>query len=755
MVIIFAVAFWRAENRALQMARNERIGLTGITPLTRAAVGYARFLTGDRDEAKAIATALEDYSKSEAVAQFFSDKEKIARYSTGSLAVEALREAWGEVEKSVDNEATQTKFEEQLQSHVSFVANISGLVLDPNLNSFYLMDILVVQIPALFDHLNDLGHVAKYPAGEQSMELKGVLFVSAEALLDHPTLILNNGNDSIRFDALSSHPSASLKGIATATKELLDQASGFSRKLNELALGKTAFDPTLVKEETRQFVGKLLDVQSTVARELDLLLQQEMDSLRSETIFALALLALLCAAYGLLMFSIIRSIAVPLQRALQVVDALIHGRHDVRMAIEGTDEFTTLATAFGIFQERLALNDKDQAEFITNMVHYNLAINRGVSSMVANVEELSNTSDKLAATASSSAASVEEISASASEIGSRTRANSDRSSKANDIASKVKEAAESGDAEARNLGEAMVASQEAGQKIVGVVKIIDEIAFQTNLLALNAAVEAARAGKHGKGFAVVADEVRNLAGRSARSAKETTELIEGVVAKMDHAAQSAGRMKTTLNQIVERAVSMASLMSDIATASQEQAEAVTQLGAGLSQIEEIAQNNTVQAETATSIAKELAQGSRDLSELLNRESSAFIKWGPEYSVGVKAMDDQHLVLVDFINNLHSMTVSGKEVAEMLPVVGDLVSYARRHFGDEEALLVRHSYPGHGEQHGLHEKLIGSIDSYYQRMQRGEKINLVEFSNFLKSWLLIHIKNTDMKYKPYLNAKGVY
>lgn len=61
---------------------------------------------------------------------------------------------------------------------------------------------------------------------------------------------------------------------------------------------------------------------------------------------------------------------------------------------------------------------------------------------------------------------------------------------------------------------------QSSRDIADSLKVIDQIAGQTHLLALNATIEAARAGQAGRGFAVVATEVKELAGRSARSARE-------------------------------------------------------------------------------------------------------------------------------------------------------------------------------------------------------------------------------------------
>jgi hypothetical protein len=219
--------------------------------------------------------------------------------------------------------------------------------------------------------------------------------------------------------------------------------------------------------------------------------------------------------------------------------------------------------------------------------------------------QVSASSQTLAAGASEQASSLEQTSSSLEEMASMTKRNSENSQKANDLAKQARSAADKGAADMRTMSAAMEAIKISSDDIAKIIKTIDEIAFQTNILALNAAVEAARAGEAGMGFAVVADEVRSLAQRSAQAAKETASKIEGALAKTGQGVEISSKVAQTLNEIVTKARQVDELAAEVAGASSEQTQGITQINTAVSQMEKVTQSNAANAEESAAAAEEL------------------------------------------------------------------------------------------------------------------------------------------------------
>jgi methyl-accepting chemotaxis protein len=162
-------------------------------------------------------------------------------------------------------------------------------------------------------------------------------------------------------------------------------------------------------------------------------------------------------------------------------------------------------------------------------------------------------------------------------IATTVKHNADNAAQADRFAASTCDVAERGGRVAAQAVDAMSRIEGASRKISDIIVVIDEIARQTNLLALNAAVEAARAGEAGRGFAVVATEVRELAQRSSQAAKDIKDLITNSSSQVQEGVTLVNGAGSSLVEIVDSIKKVTTIVSQIATASGEQARGLDQI----------------------------------------------------------------------------------------------------------------------------------------------------------------------------------
>lgn len=480
------------------------------------------------------------------------------------------RDNVGELTKFIQNKDWDSAIA-SIRTGIAHLGDTSNLILDPDLDSYYLMDITLLALPQMQDRLQTiLSNRAQFFTAPQSEALR-IQAALYSALLKESDMarISADSQTTLNEDKNFYQSSPSLQtNIPTAISDLQKTTDVFTALLDKISRGEE------VKEEEFAGAGFANLDQSykswyQAVAELDILLTTRLNTLkanRSSSLYA-AGLALLVA----LIFSVFVGVSVSgsIKRILKSVFKL----RDLSSSV--LDIGTQLqGTAF--------------------------AVNESVTSQSAAIEE--------------TAASVEEIN-------SMIKTTAENSRQASDLAKLTHQSAQMGNHEVETMLASMNDIAQSSKRIVETISIIDDIAFQTNLLALNASVEAARAGEQGKGFAVVAEAVRTLAQKSAQAAKEINELVQDNVQIIDHGKEGAVRSSTSLKEIMNYIQKLSTLIQEIATASGEQSAGINQISVALSDIESESLKNQQGLETVTNSSKTLCAESNQLNGIIGNLES--------------------------------------------------------------------------------------------------------------------------------------
>lgn len=453
---------------------------------------------------------------------------------------------------------------DDIRMMITHIGDTSGLILDPDLDSYYLMDATLCALPQTQDRLSDLiNDLANLPSGELKPEQRVHLAV-VRAMLNDDDLSRVQGDVSTALkedpgfngisETLQHRMPAAVKSYSDSTQALIDP-------LHKIEESGRVDDPSALARAALNARNASYAMWDVSAPELDRLLQMRIADRRKARTEGLAWMAFALVISGLIAAWIVRDL-----------------------------------------QRRLS----ETISWLTNCTEQ-------VRSAVSHVRDGSH---HIAEAATEQAASIEETSAASTHVNAVAKQNSDRTRSMADL---VRSAADKVQKTGKSVDDvvcAMKAIAQTGEKTANVLRVIEEIAAQTNILALNAAIEAARAGEAGQGFAVVADEVRALAQRCSDAARNTAELVAESMSETRQGTQMVNGVSVAMRGAEGDTTLIAGLVSEVQSASVEQLHSLTEVAATLCNIQNTMQNAAAGAEESAAAAEQLAAHADNLQNVV-------------------------------------------------------------------------------------------------------------------------------------------
>jgi len=491
-------------------------------------------------------------------------------------------------------EASVDRYQQAMAAGQALLAQVldgSNLILDPDIDTYYLMDGALIRLPALINSTGYIRDLLDWRARSGSWsETQFRDVVRSEVWTDDAEAALQTALGKIE----GMHPELVRKLDVNAPTRAL-------HKLHEFIAPGASADAAAVAQLSSSAVTGYQQAQVSMVNELEGLLQQRASGLKF-TLYAMSAVVLLCVLVAGYLF---HGFYVVTRGGLGLISRHLRemAEGDLRHPPHkpwGSDEPAAVIVDLRRTYDALHLLIK--------------RVRHAARELATASSEIAHGSVELSSRSESAAASLEQQAAAMEQIGSQVGDTAQRTQLAAGSGRQNAQTAQRGGEVIRQVVSNMAEVQASSGKIADIIGVIDGIAFQTNILALNAAVEAARAGESGRGFAVVASEVRSLAGRSAEAAREIKALITESVTKIGEGARVVEGAGTAMADIVQNAKEINQLLDEISSASKEQALGVEQVTQAIQLLDQGTQQNAALVEETASSAEALKKQADLLTE---------------------------------------------------------------------------------------------------------------------------------------------
>lgn len=446
------------------------------------------------------------------------------------------------------------------------VGDTSNLILDPDLDSYYVMDITTIRLPLLLKRLGEISERSDELLARGSItdsereqlllqeslleeQLQGILH-SQQTIFEYnpelrPAMIAAHGKFSTRMDAFRNRLETLL------FEEKADRA------------GRAAFE-----KARREAITGIVDFYITTSQLLVILLNKRIDGFVMQRNVTTGIVAVLIVTSVALTFLLIGSIIQPLREIGNRMNEIADGQGDLtsRLTEDLPDrDLSVLAAAFNRFVGRIrdiVLEARRlagrQASSAGDLKSSSEHFGRDMQAEAATMEEISATMEEISASADQVAFSVEgtvqathDLMKSMDRLSSILGQVTSLINRTSSLTDQTTEQANEGRQGMQSILETISNIQQSSALVDDIIMIIEEIAERINLLSLNAAIEAARAGEAGRGFAVVAQEVSRLADQTNSSINDIGNLIKENSERIERGSATIRTTVQTINDVIE------------------------------------------------------------------------------------------------------------------------------------------------------------------------------------------------------------
>jgi methyl-accepting chemotaxis protein len=593
---------WSAASAQIETTRSE---LEGIDYVQRVSA-YINAAQSFRQAAMAKgANVGEQQAKAQtAFAQVESAQARMGAAMNTKEGFDALKTAHTAVAaapvkpNSDDTFAAHTELIDKALVLVINIADGSQLSLDPELDTYHLMNLAILlgqQELEYLTRLRDLGALSLQEKDSKEMpKTRMAALIKSQSLIAY----LDAGYENSFKIGVEAFPDIS----KSFDMEGVDKArEAFMAALQTQVMGDA---PTGDASTFAALGTAVYETQAALNRKVEERLASQLrnrvDRLHRNSYMEVGL-ALVCVGVALyLMLAFFKVMMGGLKEVSGHLQQITQGNLTTAPKPWGSDEAAQLMTTMGEMQ--------------TSLRRIASVVLESAGGVQTASEEIASASQDLSRRTEASAASIEETSSSMHTIAGNVGHTATMVAGTTSIVSENAEAAGRSAVVIQDMISNMEGIRTSSNKIGEIISVIEGIAFQTNILALNAAVEAARAGEQGRGFAVVASEVRALAGRSAEAAKEIKALISASITQVEKGNTVVSEAGQSIGVIVVNAQQVNALMQEISTATSKQTTEISYVEDAIHGLDQNTQQNAALVEQTAAAASALSDQAQRLAD---------------------------------------------------------------------------------------------------------------------------------------------